>query len=91
MELIPGHLDLMTVLQVGVGERPQPFELGAVDEDLVAGGEVDLLAPERDTTQPAVAASSLPVDICVVPVDDLPMLGSFQIHEVDAPMAVTLV
>src|SRR5690606_8703676 len=77
--------------EIAVGEGPLAPEGAVEDEDLVAGGDEDVLAVDGDPAQAAVAAAPLPVDRAVVPVDRLLPAAALEIEEVDPAMAVALV
>src|SRR5262245_30662843 len=81
----------MAVLQVGVPPGADAAEVRRIGKELVAGGDVDGLAVERDAAQAAVPATALPVDVRRVPVEDLPDLARIEVDQVHAAVALALV
>ena len=67
------------------------MEIRRVREQLVARGDVDDLAVERDAAQAAVPAAALPIDVRGIPVDDLADIARLEVDQVDATMALALV
>jgi hypothetical protein len=78
------------MLQVGVAPGAQALEVRAEAEQLVAGGDVNLLTIDGDATQAAVPAASLPVDAGGVPVDGLRGPAAVEVDQEYAAMALTL-
>ncbi len=54
--------NLMAVLEVCVLIRIDLLEIRVEDKELIAGGDIDAVVVEGDTTKAAVPASSLPVN-----------------------------
>ena len=82
--------DLVCVHQKGVAIGCEQPEIGAVNEQLVAGGHKHLRAVEGYTPQATVPAPPLPVDIRGIPVDNLLEGIALCIDQVNTAVALPL-
>src|SRR6266542_2373713 len=80
----------MAVLEVAVPERALELKIGVVDEDLVAGGQVDAAAVEGDPPKAPVGSTPFPADRGVIPIDPLLDHAGRDVQQEDAPMALSL-
>ena len=62
---------LVTVLQVAVLVAVGYFPVPAITKQLVAGGDVNVVAVERDPAQSSVGTAAIKIDVAGVPVDHL--------------------
>ena len=90
VEVVTLDGDLVAVLEVAVAERATRREVPVVDEDLVARRQVHQPVVERDAPQTAVAASALPVDVGVGPVQHLRRVAELEVDQVQASVALAL-
>jgi len=79
------------MLQVAVAPGTDAVKVRRIRKQLVAGGDVNGLAIERDTAQAPVPAAPAPVNVRSVPVDGLCDRLPFDIDQVDAAVALALV
>ena len=80
----------MAMLQVTVFKRLFDLEVTVVTKQFVTRSHVNIVAVEGNSTQAAVSAPALEIDITRIPVDVHIAGLSFEIHGVDSAMALAL-
>jgi hypothetical protein len=81
----------MKMFQVRTTVGTDHLKFRRVHEKLIAGGNVNFVAIEGDTSQPAVPTSSLPIDVAGVPVYGQGGLSLINIDQIYAAMTLALV
>ena len=66
------------------------FESGRVSKELIAGRDVNGVVIERNTTQAAIGAATVPVNVRGIPVNNLSDATLLEVEQVDATVAVAL-
>ena len=82
--------DFMAVFQVTAAEGSLDPEITVVNEQFIAGGDIDMVAVKGDAAQSAVPATSGEVDIGGIPVHHLVHFLAGKIHQVNSPVAFSL-
>jgi len=85
------NTNFVAMTQIGISPGTDEFKSRRVGKQFVAGGYVNSLSIEGDTTQPPVPAAPLPVNVSLVPVYGLHDGSCIQVNQVDAAVALTLV
>ena len=81
--------DFMAVFQITTSKRLADLEISVKAKQFVTGGDVDVVAIERDATQTAFCAAAVEIDLAAVPVNVLLTCLGFEVDRVNA--AVTFV
>ncbi len=76
--------DFMTVFEVAISEGILDLEVAVITEELVACGDIDVVARECDASQATIGTAAVKVDLGRVPVD---LLLAFLFLKVDGEYA----
>jgi len=78
------------VFQVAVAVRVFDFKIAVVAKEFIAGGDVDVIAVESDSTQTAICAAAFEIDTAGIPVDVLFAALRFKIDRIDTAVTLAL-
>ena len=78
------------MFEIRVPERALDLEVPVIDEQFIAGGNIDLVIMKLDAAQAPVPAPAAEVDLRGIPVHMLESLLLLEIHGVYAAVAVAL-